>query len=213
MKRRSIRTVLRVVVLAAMVFGIVGGVRPAGAVQRWYCSFPQAVFNFTSPPGLGNDTLAIRGIGYCGGPLVTTCSVTGLCPRPTGNRIESTLRGDASEVGNELHFGTCDPDPYPLFAPTFIFPVHQKLTATIDVAVTIGTASPRTLRVVWDPRESLGNSESEFNGPFPGATPHGALVIGPTNRTGSLQLSTRIGGRCPPQGNNIANYFAMSFWA
>lgn len=181
--------------------------------RLWECSWDMNnTFRFRSLPGLGNDSASIIG-------------EKGLCTLRIGLPIRALEEHTASlsaswqETGgqyeNRLHLGTCDKDPDPYsqlpFPPSPI-PLNiptETFLQTWDVADAILRLDPE------EPGERMIRFKIVFRDtPFPGPTVQRATFVPfPGRSTSNEQLSfeTRIGGRCPPEGNFAANY-RLFFW-
>lgn len=216
-KRISRRAAITLALGIAM--SIVGSLSPGQAATEWTCQFDPpggTVFDFNSLAGLGNDSLRIRGAGLCTTGPVNVCGVgPSRLPCDLFGRLSSaTISGSATEApgANTLHFGRCDADPAPAGAPGLpgVNPLIAAINVTIDI---IGDGrSAFTRRVVWD--FDLASSILCF--PlcvFPGPSFQHAELFSGSERDGGLDLSTRVGGRCPPEGSDAANFLQVRFTA
>lgn len=206
--RRSVRVLLVALFVGSSIAVVTP---PASAATTWECVFGRsgplsraiARFAFVSPAGPTNDSVAFDGIGGC---------------RALGDTkvVTSTIHGTGNELtGDTLRFGLCDGDNTDQ-TPDLI---RQALNANVDVSIKIGSGAPINARLDFGPTLILKElAQVVFGEPivvddvFPGPKAHSADVSRDGSPAGKASLFTRIGGLCPPQGNDLAT-LAMTLTA
>jgi hypothetical protein len=183
----------------AVAFAILAPTAPASAATTWHCFFgPSSVtdirtqLTFRTSPGVGNDSVTFRGEGTClNGARDFSCSrFIVFCFRTWS----AFMYGGDSDLpeSSAVELGRCDADP-PVYGGILGIP-HSRILLIIGnnlVRTEFGMRTIESANPPWPgPLETTGNVYDTMT----------------LNSIGSMGISSRIGGQCPPAGNSQAFY-------